>query len=187
MSNLSVFRAFAVATPNVSREWKPHEELLVITIFCPLMLQELLLHLWKWRDACLIICAVPILPVKMPDFNVCQGSRVNTPKCNCNPIWVWAWVIEWGYATDFTECVFCSVSGKGVSCKKLLRISQKLKIVSRYNEVSIGSHVAGWAVAVPCHNTWRSNHFPPYTLTMTTSGMHHFFSIHFRVVNNQWS
>lgn len=156
----------------------------MITIFCSLMLHELLRNLWTWGDPCLIVCAVPVLAIKIPDFNVCQGSRVNTPECNCNPIWVWAWIIEWSYTTYFTECVLCSVSAKSVSCKKLLRIPQKLKIVSRYNEVSIGSHIAVWAVAIPRHNTWRSNHFPPYALTMTTSSMHHFFIIHFRVLKN---
>uniref|UniRef100_A0A803RA82 Uncharacterized protein n=1 Tax=Cannabis sativa TaxID=3483 RepID=A0A803RA82_CANSA len=76
------------------------------------------------------------------NLNMEQSTRVNALECDCNPIWVRTRNIKGSYTTNFAKGVFCSVSTKGVSCEKLIGITQKFKSFSRDNEVCVTPHVA---------------------------------------------
>lgn len=89
----------------------------------------------------------------MPDLNVRERTRVNTPEGHRNTIRIWAGDVEGCYAADSAEGVLRCVGSKGVGGDEPLRVSQQLEFARRDNEVGVASHGAVGAIAVPSDNT----------------------------------
>jgi len=70
------------------------------------------------------------------------------------------------------------MSAKGVGCKKLSGISQKLEHFSRDNEVGVSPHEAVRTVAIPGYNASRSSDPPSYILAVAPPIMHYCLRIH---------
>lgn len=137
---------------------------------------------WTWSNLCLTIWALPISSIILLDLNMGQSSRVHTPKCYCNTIWIRTWNIEWSDATNLTECVLCRMSAKGVSCKKLIGICLKLKHFRRDNEMNIGSHGAVRTIALPGYNTIWCSDCPSYFSTVASTAVYYHVMIHSSVL-----
>ena len=83
--------------------------------------------------------------------------------------------------------MFSSVSAKGVGCKKLFGISKKLKSYRRDDKVSIPSHGAIRAVALPDNNAGWCLDSPSYTFAVASTVMYDHLRVHPLKVLSGWS
>lgn len=71
------------------------------------------------------------------------------------------------------------VGAEGVRGEELFGISVELKLLSRDDEVSVASHRAIGAVALPDDNAGRGFDFPSNSLAMASTTVHDNLRVHY--------
>jgi len=113
----------------------------------------------------------PVLSIKVFEFNMLDGTSVNTINSHSKPIRIGSWNIVWCYAADLAEYMFCFVCAESVSCKPLSTFFLQLEIACWDNKVDVASHGTIRAIAFPGYDANRCPCLPSHTSTMTTALM----------------
>lgn len=139
--------------------------------FSALSTSHLLVLGWEWFDVRFLVDLIPVLSIKVSEFNMFDRTRVNTINSHSNPIWIGSRNVVWSYATDLAEYMFCCMCAESVGCKPLSTLFWQLEITCWDNKVDVASHRAIRAIAFPAYDANGCLYLPSHTSTMTPALM----------------